>query len=356
MADPVHVLVVHGSAVARMALEDALGGVPGIRVSLAGDGAVAQARIQLDPPDVVLLDLELSRMSGLELLRWVMATRPTPVVIYSSEGPASDRVIHALGAGAVAVVDRLCDGAFAGEAVRRLADSLRRAHRHRDQLTRPAAPTRPPVARAPTGPTFPIARRVPSSIIAVIGASTGGTDALAGLLPALPAGFPGIIVVQHMPANYTRNFAERLDRLGAMRVREAADGDVVEDGVVLIAPGDRHARIARRAGAFVTEVFDGPVVSQHRPSVDVLFHSVAAIAGPHALGVIMTGMGADGAAGLAAMRAAGARTIGQDEASSTVYGMPRVAAELGAVDIVSSLDALPAQMIAAAESLRRRTS
>ena len=353
MVDPLHVLVVHSSAVARLALEEALAGVPGMRVSLAGDGVVAQARIQLDPPDVVLLDLDLPRMPGLELLRWVMATRPMPVVIYSSEGPASEQVIRALSAGAVAVVDRPRHGAFAKDAARRIADSLRMACRDRDKL-RPAAsraPSAPPVRPSSSA----IRRAAASSVVVAIGASTGGTEALATLIPALPAEFPGVVVVQHMPALFTRNFAERLDRLGAMRVREAADGDAVEDGLVLIAPGDRHTRIARRTGSFAIEVFDGPIVSQHRPSVDVLFHSVAAVAGRDAVGVIMTGMGADGAAGLAAMHGAGARTIGQDEASSTVYGMPRVAAELGALDIVASLDALPVQMIAAAEALRRRT-
>jgi two-component system chemotaxis response regulator CheB len=365
MAEPVHVLIVNHSAVARVALEDALAGVPDMRVTLAGDGAVAQARIQLDPPDVMLLALELPRMPGLELLGWVMATRPIPVVIYSPEGPADEQVIRALGAGAVAVIDRPRDGRFSKDVVRRIADRLRAAHHDRDQLVQRGTTTRPPAPRAPIAtlpapapvpPTTASRRTTASSIIVAIGASTGGTEALASLLPRLPVGFPGTVVVQHMPAVFTRNFAERLDRLGGIRVREAADGDVVEDGVVLIAPGDRHTRIVRGAGGFAIEVFDDMGASRYRPSVDVLFHSVATAAGPDALGVIMTGMGADGAAGLAAMHAAGARTIGQDEASSTVYGMPRVAAELGAVDIVASLDALPAQMIAVARSLRRGAS
>jgi two-component system chemotaxis response regulator CheB len=347
------VLIVDDSAVARMALEQALTELPGIRVSLAGDEHVAQARIQLDPPDVILLDLELPRMTGLQLLRWVMSNRPVPVVGCSPNGPACDLAVRALGAGAVAVVDLPPDGAIARDAARRIADSVRRAHGMRE-LVQPASPRRPEPRDPPPRSSASLLGTAPSVIVATIGASTGGTEALAALLPALPAEFPGTVIVQHMPAVYTRTFADRLDRICALRVREAADGDLVEDGVVLIAPGGRHTQILRRAGGFVVEVFDGPPVCQHKPSVDVLFHSVARSAGPDALGVIMTGMGADGAAGLAAMRGAGARTLGQDEASSTVYGMPRAAAALGAVDVVASLDALPSQMIKAAESLRRR--
>lgn len=348
-----HVLIVNASAVARMALEEALAAAPGTRVSLAGDGAVAQARIQLDPPDVVLLDLELPRAAALDLLRWASSHTQIPVVVYAS-APRSEPVLQALGAGAVAVVERPAGAEFTRDEARRLAGGLRAALRFPPRTVVPPARLSERIVRVVS--TQPIRRAAMSSVIIAIGASTGGTEALAGLVPALPAGFPGGVIVQHMPAQFTRNFAERLDRLGALRVREAADGDIVEDGVLLIAPGDRHTRVRRHAGGFAIEVFDGPVVSQHRPSVDVLFHSVAAAAGPDAIGVIMTGMGADGAAGLAAMHGAGARTIGQDEASSTVYGMPRVAAELGAVDVVASLDTLPAQLIAAAERLRRRAS
>jgi two-component system chemotaxis response regulator CheB len=350
---PIHVLIVDDSAIARMELEDALTGVAGIRVSLAGDGFVAQARIRLDPPDVVVLDLELQRMPGLDLLHWLVATQSIPVVICSSRDPSDDLVMRALDAGAAGRVGRPQKGALANESARQIADGVRAAHRNRRTLVRPAPLV---VPRTRPVPVLAPSHAAPSSIVVAIGASTGGTEALAALLPALPAEFPGIVIVQHMPAGFTRAFAERLDRLCAMRVREAAAGDRIEDGLVLIAPGGFHTQLARQAAVFVVEVFDGPTVSQHRPSVDVLFHSVARIAGRDALGVIMTGMGSDGAAGLAAMQGAGACTLGQDEASSTVYGMPRAAAELGAVGLVAALDALPGQMIAAAQSLRRTAS
>jgi two-component system chemotaxis response regulator CheB len=350
VTEPIHLMIVDDSAVARMELEEALADATGIRVSLAGDGFVAQARIKLDPPDVVLLDVELQRMPGLDLLHWLVATQSIPVVICSSLDPSDDLVMRALDAGAAGSVGRPQKGALARQAARQIVDGVRAAHRGRGRLVRPAPPVAPrarPVTMAAPG------RGVPSSIIVAIGASTGGTEALAALLPAFPAEFPGIVIVQHMPAGFTRAFAERLDRLCAMRVREAAAGDRVEDGLALIAPGGLHTQLARQAGAFVVEVFDGPMVSQHRPSVDVLFHSVARIAGRDALGVIMTGLGSDGAAGLAAMRGSGARTLGQDEASCTVYGMPRAAAERGAIDVVASLAALPGQMLAAAQSLRQ---
>ncbi len=344
------IFIVDDSAVMRHLLAVVLGRDPAIEViGTAADPLLALNRMNRRWPDVIVLDIEMPRMDGITFLKRLMAERPTPVVIcsaLSARGAAT--TIEALASGAVAVVPKPA-GLDAAEADSEGAMELLRAIkaaaaakmsnlRHRPARAPALPPAMPPPGRSVVAP--------PISRIVAIGASTGGPIALESVLSALPPEVPGILIVQHMPAGFTAPFAERLNRNCAIEVREARDGDRVMPGLALIAPGGRHLQLRRCTTHFAVQVVDGPPVNRHRPSVDVLFRSVASCVGRGALGILMTGMGDDGARGLAEMRCSGAATVAQDEATSTVYGMPREAVALNAAERVLPLGELAAAITA----------
>jgi two-component system chemotaxis response regulator CheB len=345
-ARPLQVLVVDDSAVVRQTLS-ALFALEGIAVTVAADPYIAMEKMGRQRPDVIVLDLELPRMHGLTFLGRIMAEDPIPVVVCSAlTGDGTDAAMRALEAGAVAVVTkpRLNIREFLHESAVLFLDAVRGAAQARVGTPRPAA-----APRLTADAVLP-ARRGPASgasadRIVALGASTGGTEALTALLPAFPADGPAVVVVQHMPEGFTAAFATRLNGLSRMEVREAVEGDLLRPGLALIAPGNRHVVVRRRADAYAVELSDGPLVSRHRPSVDVLFRSVAQAAGPAAIGVLMTGMGDDGAQGLLELKQAGAETLAQDEASCVVFGMPREAIARGAVDEVVALERLAANIL-----------
>jgi two-component system chemotaxis response regulator CheB len=338
------VLIVDDSAVVRQLLGSLLGSVAGFRVETASDPLIAMEKMRRARPDVILLDLDLPRMDGLTFLRKLMREDPIPVVVCAAlAGPRTEAGMQALEEGALEIVAKPALGLrdFLHEARDQLVDSLRAAALARlPRGARSLAAAAPAAARAAA--PHRAARRVE---LVAIGASTGGTEALRALLPALPRELPGMLIVQHMPPYYTRAFAARLDALSRLVVKEACEGDELRPGCVLVAPGDRHLVVSRSGGRYRVALDAGPLVSRHRPSVDVLFRSVAACAGPAALGVLLTGMGSDGAAGLLELRRAGAATLAQDEASSVVFGMPKEAIAVGAVERVVSLEALPAAIL-----------
>ncbi|MFA6957037.1 MAG: chemotaxis-specific protein-glutamate methyltransferase CheB [Thermoanaerobaculia bacterium] len=330
------VLVVDDSAVVRQTMLAILE-AEGIAVTTAADPIIAAEKMRQARPDVILLDLEMPRMDGLTFLEKVMADDPVPVIVCSAvAGRGTEMAMRALELGAVDIVEkpRVAVREFLQESVIRLTDSIRGAavaRRRPHAAASAAAVPRPRPARA--------AARTASELVIAIGASTGGPEALHLLLEQLDADAPGVVVVQHMPRLFTREFAKSLDRHCAVSVGEAASGDRVERGRVLIAPGDMHMTVERSldGAGFQVSVSGGPLVSRHRPSVDVMFRSVAAAAGARAVGVLLTGMGSDGADGLLAMKGRGALTIAQDEESSVVYGMPREAVRRGAATKVLPL-------------------
>jgi two-component system, chemotaxis family, protein-glutamate methylesterase/glutaminase len=337
---PIRVLVVDDSALVRQVLTSLLTSEPGFEVVCAHDPIIAQQKMERSRPDVVILDLELPRMDGLTFLRKIMAEDPLPVVVCSAHtGKGTDAALRALEEGAVDVLakPRLGVKDFLWESSLLFLDAVRaaaEAGRGRKRAPRPAARA-PGTATPSTGEKARVVAAADKLV--AIGASTGGTEALREVLEGMPLGAPGIVVVQHMPEGFTRAFADRLDQICAIEVKEAAAGDQVRPGRALVAPGDQHLCIHRSGGRFLVELNREPLVSRHRPSVNVLFRSVAAAAGARAVGVIMTGMGADGADGLLEMKRAGAATIAQDEASSVVFGMPKEAIARGAVDEVVPL-------------------
>jgi two-component system chemotaxis response regulator CheB len=342
------VLIVDDSAVVREALTAILTRDGTMAVAVASDPILAMKKMELSRPDVVILDLEMPRMDGLTFLKHIMATDPVPVVVCSAlSGARSDVALRALAEGAVDIIEKPTVGlrGFLHESAILLIETVRGAG-----AARVGAKTRGPRKSSALEPA-PAERaplRVTTNKVIAVGASTGGTEALRVLLEAMPADCPGIIIVQHMPALFTRTFAEHLGHSCQIEVREAAAGDRIVRGRALIAPGDRHVAI-RRNGAFYEVVLDGgPLVSRHRPSVDVLFSSVASAAGVNAVGVILTGMGSDGATGLSEMRRAGARTIAQDEATCVVFGMPREAILRGAADEVLPLPLIAGAILTAA--------
>ena len=337
----IKVLIVDDSAVVREVLTAMLSKAPDIEViGACPDPIFAQQKMKTVWPDVIVLDIEMPRMDGLTFLRLIMAQRPTPVVICSSLTQEGAKItLDAMSAGAVALVTKptVRLKAFLEDSSEVLLHEVRAAALAQMGKLRPMPlHTNPAMEVAP----MPISGRdlfhTTDKIIA-IGTSTGGTQALEFLLPQLPYDTVGIAVVQHMPAQFTKSFAARLNGLCKMEVREAQTGDRLLPGIVLIAPGGRHLSIGRNGAQFVSEVKDGPLVSRHRPSVDVLFRSVAHCAGKNGTSVILTGMGDDGARGMREMFDAGARTIAQDEESSVVYGMPREALAHGGVQEVMSL-------------------
>jgi two-component system chemotaxis response regulator CheB len=354
----VRVMVVDDSAVVRQVLSGLLNREPDITVACAvADPILASERMRLQWPDVIVLDVEMPRMDGITFLRKIMGERPTPVVICSSLTEKGARVsMDALAAGAVAVVSkpRLDLHLGATESGEELIAAVRSAALANVQRLGQRAAV-PQSAPAPSGRLSADAVLAPASEgdrappatgrIVALGTSTGGTQALERILVALPPQAPGIVVVQHMPMQFTAAFAERLDKLCQVSVREARDNDTLIPGLVLIAPGGQHMLLRRSGTRYHVDVVDGPLVNRHRPSVDVLFRSVAKCAGPNALGVIMTGMGDDGAAGLLEMRQSGARTLAQDEPSCVVYGMPREAVQRGAVERSVALDAIAREIL-----------
>jgi two-component system chemotaxis response regulator CheB len=339
----IRVLIVDDSAIVRRALSDIVNAQPDLEVcGTASDPFVARDKILALNPDVLTLDIEMPRMDGLTFLKKLMRYRPMPVVVISSLGQASSRAaIEALQCGAVDVVAKPGGPYSVTELRTQLAEKLRAAacaHLRCSAGAQSPAPVR--AAAPPAGPQPN--RRVPSII--AIGASTGGVEALRSVLVELPAEMPPIVIVQHIPAVFSAEFARRLDSTCKLRVKEAADGDPLSPGWVHIAPGNFHMRVRNTGGAWKAVVGDGPQVHFQRPAVDILFESVAQEAGRSAVGVILTGMGADGAAGLLKMKQAGASTIAQNEASCVVFGMPREAIRAGAVDDILPLDQIAAML------------
>jgi two-component system chemotaxis response regulator CheB len=323
---PIRVLIVDDSALIRNLLTSVLSDDPEIEVvGTAADPYVARDRIKALNPDVITLDVEMPRMDGVTFLRKIMALRPTPVVMVSTLTQAgADVTLEALEIGAVDFVAKPTTDLR--HAMPALAEELR-------SKIKVAARTRVRAGRGDTSRSRPARTRImnPSAKIVAIGASTGGVEALKMVLMDFVADGPPILITQHMPERFTAAFARRLDRECPMRVFEAAHGQRVEPGCAYIAPGQRHLELAREGTHFICRLSDDPPVSGHRPSVDVLFRSAARVAGPRTIGVILTGMGKDGAEGLLELRNAQGITFGQDQASSLVYGMPRVAFERGAV-------------------------
>lgn len=341
----IKVLIVDDSAIVRKILGDAIAAEPDLEVvGTAPDPFIARDKIVTLKPDVLTLDIEMPRMDGLTFLKKLMHHHPMPVIVISSLGQAScHATLDALRLGAVEVLAKPGGPYSVGELRMSLASKIRAAAAAR---VRSPAELAPP-ARAETAD--PVAGRMyrPGTIIA-IGASTGGTEAIQVVLEHLPANIPPIVITQHIPPVFSRAFAERLNQICPMEVKEAADGDMANPGRALIAPGNFHMLLRKSAEGYRVQVKDGPPVCYQRPSVDVMFSSVADSVGGHAIGVLLTGMGSDGAQGMLKMRNAGARTLAQDEASSVVFGMPREAIKVGAAERVVSLSRMASAIVAQA--------
>lgn len=361
----ISVLIVDDSAVVRQVLSAQLSSAPDIELlGAARDPLFAMRQMAQRWPDVIILDIEMPRMDGITFLKKLMAERPTPVVICSTLTERGAAVtMSALAEGAVDIITKPKAGlkGFLDASAQTLLSAVRAAARARVGNLRP--PRTPPSTRRTDSAASPLPRRPvtaklsadamlpPASThslttttdqVIALGTSTGGTQALEYLLTRLPPTTPGVVIVQHMPERFTAAFAARLHQLSQIEVREAVDGDRVLPGLALIANGGRHLLLQRSGAQYRVAVKDGPLVSRHRPSVDVLFRSVAAAAGSNAIGVIMTGMGDDGARGLLEMRQAGALTLAQDEASCVVYGMPKEAVRRGGVTRELSLERITA--------------
>jgi len=352
MTDRIKVLIVDDSPAVRQAMSTVLGSDPEIEVlGAAADPYQAVALMRETAPDVLTLDIEMPRMDGLTFLQRIMAQHPIPVVICSSHTTeGSDVTLRAFEYGAVDIITkpRLATETFIAESQITICDAVKAAARVRpDRLAARAGTRRKLTADAMLAKGAPGARVTATERIIVVGASTGGTEALGLLLEALPAEMPGIVVVQHMPEGFTKAFAGSLDSFCRLKVKEAADNDPVIPGQVLLAPGGKHTLLKRTGSRYSVEVRDGPLVSRHRPSVDVLFRSAARFAGANAIGVILTGMGDDGAQGMKELHDAGALTYAQDEASCVVFGMPKEAIKLGGVEHILSLEKIPAALVRA---------
>lgn len=340
------VLIVDDSAVVRETLSALIGKHPELEVmAKASDPFEAARFIKSELPDVITLDVEMPKMDGITFLRRLMAQKPLPVVVCSSlVGEGSKTLMAALDAGAVDIIKKPSIGTRKGleEAAIQIQDKVlgaAKAKLSRNLVLQRAMPNSDKPQTEST--RIHSAMHQTTQTIVAVGASTGGTEALRYVLSALPSYSPPIVIVQHMPEHFTAAFAERLNQECNITVREAKDGDRVLRGQALIAPGRYHISLNRSGAEYIIRVVDGPLVSRHRPSVNVLFRSVAKFAGANAIGVIMTGMGDDGAEGLKAMRLAGARTIGQNENSCVVYGMSRIANQIGAVESEVDLTQIP---------------
>jgi two-component system, chemotaxis family, protein-glutamate methylesterase/glutaminase len=352
MGRRIKVLIVDDSAVVRQTMAEILSSDRDIEVmATAADPFIAADRIRHEVPDVITLDVEMPRMDGITFLQKIMSQHPIPVVICSSlTGSGSETALRALEYGAVEIIQkpRLGTKQFLEESRVRICDIVKAASQAR---LRPISAHRHEVAPKLTADVIMEKPKSNAMLqttekVVVIGASTGGTEALRVFLEALPADSPGIVIVQHMPEGFTSAFARRLDGLCRITVKEAADNDTVVRGRALIAPGNHHLLLKRSGARYYVEVKDGPLVSRHRPSVDVLFRSAARYAGKNAVGVIMTGMGDDGAKGMLELKETGARNIAQDEATSVVFGMPNEAIKLGGVHLVLPLQKLAGEVIA----------
>jgi len=342
------VLIVDDSAIVRKLLVEALSREPDMEVvGTAADPYIARDKILSLSPDVLTLDIEMPRMDGLTFLRKLMQFHPMPVIVISSLAQASCKAgVDALCCGAVDILAKPGGPFSVGELKASLVAKIRAA-----------AAAHIPSPRALDNIPVPAKLGISASPLDVIaiGASLGGAEAIECVLTRLPADAPGLVIAQHIPAGFSRAFAKRLDKFCPMRVAEAADGDLVRPGLALIAPGNYHMMLRRTGAGYRVSVKDGPAVCYQRPSVDVLFTSVAEAAGPNAVGVILTGMGADGALGLSRMKAAGAATIAQDEATCVVFGMPREAIRLGAADRVVPLLLVPAAICSVLNAASRLT-
>jgi two-component system chemotaxis response regulator CheB len=343
--DRIQVLVVDDSAVVRQVMYAVLSQEPDMSITVAADPLIAMQKMKQMRPHVILLDLEMPRMDGLTFLRKIMAEDPIPTLVCSGvAGQSTQAALRALNEGAVAIVTKPKLGVrdFLHESAGMLIDMVRSAAHSRMRRRASIPQGHVPAASAIRRGRPVRATAVPQ--VVAIGASTGGTEALAEILAALPPDAPGIVIVQHMPELFTAAFANRLNDLCQLHVKEAEHGDSILPGHALIAPGNRHISVKRAGPKYTVSVDNGPLVSRHRPSVDLLFRSVAQAVGPNSLGVILTGMGNDGALGLLEMQRSGARTIAQDENSCVVFGMPKEAIKAGAVDLIAPL-ALIAELI-----------
>ena len=370
MSEKIKVMIIDDSAVVRETMKRILEEEGSFEVvATAADPLVAANKLQQVIPDVITLDIEMPRMDGLSFLQKLMQQHPLPVVVCSSMAEkGSGNALKALDYGAVDIIEKPKAGtkAWIEESKVRIGDAIRGAKAAkvdklpgvqkksgkagREELPRKAKEIRQAQPKLTADAVIPRATRRDQSIetteqIVVVGASTGGTEALRVFLEALPLDAPGMVVVQHMPENFTRAFAERLDSICEVTVKEAQSNDTVIRGHVLIAPGNRHTILKRSGARYFVEVREGPLVSRHRPSVDVLFRSAARYAGKNAVGVIMTGMGDDGARGMEEMKEAGAYNIAQDEATSVVFGMPNEAIKRQAVDKVLPLDRIAGHLL-----------
>lgn len=343
--DKVRVLIVDDSALVRQALTEILSSDEEIEVIAAASDPYAAAKKMSEViPDVITLDIEMPHMDGLTFLHKIMSQHPIPVVICSSlteKGSATALKAMELGAAEIITKPKLGTKQFFEEAKIRICDVVKAASKVKVKKVSPQKMVEPKLsADAILERSHSRAMIQTTEKVIVAGASTGGTEALKTLLEYMPLYSPGIVIVQHMPENFTKAFAKRLDGICSISVKEAEDGDPVLRGQALIAPGNHHLLLKRSGAKYYVEVKDGPLVSRHRPSVDVLFRSAARYAGSNAIGVIMTGMGDDGAKGLLELKQAGAYTIAQDEKTSVVFGMPHEAIKLGAADKVLPLDSI----------------
>ncbi|NWJ25817.1 protein-glutamate methylesterase/protein-glutamine glutaminase [Rhizobium sp. RM] len=357
MSKKIRVLIVDDSASVRQTLTQVLESDPKIEViGAASDPFVAAKRIQEEIPDVITLDVEMPRMDGITFLRKIMSQKPIPVVMCSSLTEAgSETLLQALEAGAVDIIlkPKIAAADHLAEQASRICEVVKSAAHARVGNARPAlrsASASGPLAKLTADAVLPppsgkaMART--TEMVICVGASTGGTEALREMLMRLPANSPGMVIVQHMPEKFTAAFAKRLNSLCDVEIKEAEDGDPVLRGHVLIAPGDKHMLLERQGARYRVSIRSGPLVSRHRPSVDVLFRSSARAAGANAMGIIMTGMGDDGARGMLEMHQAGAFTVAQDEASSVVFGMPKEAIAHGGVDKILHLDKIAQEILA----------
>jgi two-component system chemotaxis response regulator CheB len=351
----IKVMVVDDSAVVRQTISEILNSTNDIEViAVARDPLIAIEKLKTLTPDVITLDIEMPRMDGLTFLRKIMSTNPIPVIICSSQAEDhSQNALNALESGAVEIIrkPKLGTKQFIEESKIIITDAVRSAA---------ASGDRRPVKKI-VNREYKVAPKLTADVIlsggtgrnviettekvVAVGASTGGTEALRAFLEALPANSPGIVIVQHMPEKFTASFAERLNGLCDITVKEASNNDTVLRGHALIAPGNKHMLLKRSGARYYVEVKDGPLVSRHRPSVDVLFRSTARYAGKNAIGIIMTGMGDDGSSGMLEMKHAGSYNIAQDEASCVVFGMPNEAIKKGGVDLTVSLNDIPSAML-----------
>lgn len=351
MRKKIRVLVVDDSAVVRQTMSRLLESDPEIEVmATASDPYHAANKIRKEVPDVITLDVEMPRMDGITFLQKIMNQHPIPVLICSSlTESGSKTALKALEYGAVDIIQKPKMGTkqFLEESRVQICDAIKAATQVQTRRIKPPINKVAPKLTADAVIPKPRSNAMVQTTekVVAVGASTGGTEALRIFLEALPPDSPGILIVQHMPEHFTRSFAERLDGLCQVSVKEAAQNDTVLRGRVLIAPGSSHLLLKRSGARYYVEIKDGPLVCRHRPSVDVLFRSTARYAGSNAVGVIMTGMGDDGARGMKEMKEAGATTIAQDEATSVVFGMPNEAIKRGAVDSVLPLQAIAASVM-----------